>query len=53
MLEEDKKGNGGCVKRETGFQAQLKKKLAERFPGCYVMKTDPSQIQGIPDLVVL
>ena len=53
MLEEDKKGDGGCVKRETEFQAQLKKKLTERFPGCFVMKTDPSQIQGVPDLIVL
>lgn len=23
------------------------------FPGCYVMKTDTSQIQGLPDLLIL
>ena len=40
-------------KLESKFQADLKKKLAERFPGCVVMKNDPNDIQGIPDLTVL
>ena len=40
-------------KLESKFQAELKKKLAERFPGCVVMKNDPNDIQGIPDLTVL
>lgn len=39
--------------RETDFQADLKKEIASRFPGSTVMKTDPNQIQGIPDLLVL
>lgn len=38
---------------ESRFQAKLKKKLAELFPGCIVMKNDPNDIQGIPDLTVL
>lgn len=38
---------------ESQFQSKLKKKLAERFPGCIVMKNDPNDIQGIPDLTVL
>ena len=39
--------------RESQFQAQLKKKLRDMFPGCIVMKNDPTYIQGIPDLTVL
>ena len=38
---------------ESEFQAELKKELKERFPGCIVMKNDASCIQGIPDLLVL
>lgn len=38
---------------ESQFQANLIKELKCRFPGCMVMKTDPTYIQGIPDLLVL
>lgn len=38
---------------ENKFQANLIKELKERFPGCIVMKNDPTYIQGIPDLLVL
>ena len=38
---------------ENKFQANLIKELKERFPGCIVMKSDSSYIQGIPDLLVL
>ena len=41
------------MKKEGQFQANLKKKLYEMFPGCIVMKNDPTYIQGIPDLTVL
>ena len=41
------------MKKESQFQANLKKKLYEMFPGCIVMKNDPTYIQGIPDLTVL
>ena len=41
------------MKKESQFQASLKKKLYEMFPGCIVMKNDPTYIQGIPDLTVL
>ena len=37
---------------ENKFQANLIKELKERFPGCIVMKNDPTYIQGIPDLLV-
>lgn len=38
---------------ENKFQANLIKELKKRFPGCIVMKNDPTYIQGIPDLLVL
>jgi hypothetical protein len=38
---------------EAKFQKQLKKDIKERFPGCYILKNDPNQLQGIPDLTVL
>ena len=38
---------------ETNFQRQLKKDIKDRFPGCYLLKTDPNDIQGIPDLLIL
>lgn len=38
---------------ESMFQKKVKKELKERFPGCIVMKTDPQQVQGIPDLIIL
>lgn len=41
------------MKKEAQFQANLKKKLYDMFPGCIVMKNDPTYIQGIPDLTVL
>ena len=38
---------------ESQFQAQLKKKLKNMFPGCIVLKNNPDDIQGFPDLTVL
>lgn len=38
---------------ERVFQANIIRELQERFPGCIVMKNDPTYIQGIPDLIVL
>jgi hypothetical protein len=38
---------------ESVFQKKLKKEIKERLPECMVMKTDASQIQGIPDLLIL
>lgn len=39
--------------KEQQFQSQLIKKLETIFPGCIVVKNDPSYIQGMPDLLVL
>ena len=38
---------------ESKFQSELKKEIKQRLPGCIVIKQDASQIQGIPDLLIL
>lgn len=40
------------MKRESSFQADLKKDLKKRFPDSIVVKSDPLQVQGIPDLLI-
>ena len=40
-------------KKESDFQGELIKKIKEKFPGCMVLKNDPTYIQGIPDLLIL
>jgi hypothetical protein len=40
-------------KLESEFSSDLKLELRHRFPNCLIMKLDPNQIQGIPDLLVL
>ncbi|WP_368256991.1 hypothetical protein [Blautia wexlerae] len=39
--------------RENQYQAGLKKRLKSMFPDCLVTKLDSSDIQGIPDLLIL
>lgn len=39
--------------KESKFQSNLKKELKNMFPGCIVTKLDSSDIQGIPDLLIL
>lgn len=39
--------------RERAYQASLIEKLNLRFPGCLILKNDPSYRQGVPDLVML
>lgn len=41
------------AKKESYFQKKVKDELKARFPGCIIMKNDPTYIQGIPDLTVL
>lgn len=38
---------------ERDFQPRLKKELQARLPGCVIIKQDPNQLQGVPDLLVL
>lgn len=40
-------------KLERDFQSGLIKEIKKMFDGCIVMKTDPTYIQGIPDLLIL
>lgn len=40
-------------KKENAYQAELKARIEKRIEGCYVMKNDPTFLQGVPDLVVL
>ena len=39
--------------KESEFQSKLIKELRSRFPGCIVLKNDPTYIQGVPDLIIL
>lgn len=41
------------MKKESEFQKNLKKELKDIFPGSIVTKLDSSDIQGIPDLLIL
>lgn len=38
---------------ERDFQPKLIKELRRRFPGCIIIKNDPTYIQGMPDLLIL
>jgi len=38
--------------RESQYQAKLIGELERRFPGCVILKNDPTYLQGIPDLVI-
>ena len=40
-------------KLESAFTFELKDELKQRFPGCVIIRPDPNQVQGIPDLLVL
>lgn len=40
-------------KLESTFQSDLIDELYDRFRDCIVFKTDPSYIQGFPDLIIL
>ena len=40
-------------KLEKIFQSELIKELRALFPGCIILKNDPTYIQGIPDLLIL
>lgn len=39
--------------KENKYQSDLKKRIAELFPGCMILRNDPRDIQGIPDLLIL
>jgi len=39
--------------RENKFQADLKKEIEAMFPGCFIFKLDPTDYQGICDLLII
>lgn len=39
--------------REAAYQTKLIKRLEAMFPGCHIQRGDPSELQGIPDLLIL
>ena len=39
--------------KESVYQARIIRRLNKVFPGCLVIKNDPTYIQGIPDLLIL
>lgn len=39
--------------KERDFQRVVIEEIINRFPGCIVMKTDPTYIRSFPDLVIL
>lgn len=38
---------------EGAFKSKLISRLESMFPGCLILKPDPNDIQGIPDLLIL
>ena len=44
-----------CVatQREGRYKTRLTKRIEDRFPGCMVLRLDPSSLQGVPDILVL
>lgn len=38
---------------ESQYQSRLMKRIAERFPGCEIVRLPPDRRQGYPDLLVL
>lgn len=38
---------------ENRFKTNLVNELKDIFPGCIVLHMDPTEIQGIPDLLIL
>lgn len=39
--------------KETKFEKYLVDKIHREFPGSFVIKTDPSYLQGFPDRLIL
>lgn len=38
--------------RERDFQRKLISEIRSLFPGCMILKNDPTYIQGVPDLTI-
>lgn len=40
-------------KVESTYQRKLVKRIEELIPGCFVLRNNPDEVQGIPDLLIL
>lgn len=38
---------------ETAYRRGLITRIKTRFPGCVIMKNDPTEMQGVPDILIL
>jgi len=43
----------GVIMNETQYQRKLVNKIKVLLPGAQVLKNDPSENQGIPDIIIL
>lgn len=41
------------MRSEGDFQGELIKELTDLYPGSFILKNDPTYIQGFPDLTIL
>lgn len=41
------------MRNEAAYQAKLIKKLQAIFPTAFILKNDPTEYQGIPDILIL
>lgn len=40
-------------KAEIAYQGRLCKRIESMFPGCFVLRNDPQDVQGLPDILCL
>lgn len=38
---------------ESLYQRRVIRLIRELFPGCIILKNDPSYLQGVPDIIIL
>jgi hypothetical protein len=38
---------------ESKYSVGLRQRVRQRFPGCVILRNDPSHMQGVPDFIVL
>lgn len=44
---------GGGMRSEVAYQSRLIGKIQEMFPDCFILKNNPADNQGIPDILIL
>ena len=41
------------MKKESAYQSKLIKKIEDMFPDSFVLKNNPLDVQGVPDILIL